>query len=52
MTVLRSLGRGVAHHRMKLAGFSRVNKHGRNNDKAVPSFFSGNWRDYLRRTKQ
>lgn len=44
MTVLRSLGRGVAHH--------RVNKHGRSNDKAVRSFFSEHWKDYLQRTKQ
>ena len=52
MTVLRSLGRSVAHHRMKLAGYSRVNKHGRSNDKAVRSFFSEHWKEYLQRTKQ
>ena len=25
MSVMRSLGRGVAHHRMRLGGYSRVN---------------------------
>lgn len=52
MTVLRSLRRGVAHHRMDVAGYSRVNKHGRSNDKAVPSFFAQHWYEYLQQTKQ
>ena len=53
MTVLRSLRRGVAHHRMKLSGYSRVNKHGRGKDKkSTPSFFSQHWYDYLQKTKQ
>jgi hypothetical protein len=37
---------------MELAGYNRVNKKGHSNDKAVPSFFSQNWYDYLVRTKQ
>lgn len=52
MTVLRSLRRGVAHHRMDVAGYVNVNKRGRNGDKAVPSFFSQHWREYLQKTKQ
>ena len=52
MTVMRSLRRGVAHHRMELAGYNRVNKKGRSNDKAVPSFFSQHWYEYLQKTKQ
>lgn len=52
MTVMRSLRRSVAHHRMKLGGYSRINKKGRNNDKAVPSFFSQHWYDFLQKTKQ
>lgn len=52
MTVLRSLRRSVAHHRMKIGGYSRVNKRGRGKDKnAVPSFFSQHWREYLQKTK-
>lgn len=43
MTVLRSLRRSVAHHRMKLAGYSRVNKR---------KWFAQNWYDYLQKTKQ
>lgn len=52
MTVMRNLRRSVAHHRMELAGYNRVNKKGHSNDKAVPSFFSQNWYDYLVKTKQ
>lgn len=48
MTVLRSLRRGVAHHRMKLGGYSRVNKGKGKHD----SFFAHNWYDYLVKTKQ
>lgn len=51
MTVLRSLRRSVAHHRMKLGGYSRVNKHGKGKSKN-PSFFSQHWYDYLQKTKQ
>ena len=51
MTVLRSLRRSVAHHRMALGGYSRVNKHGKGKSKN-PSFFSQHWYDYLQKTKQ
>lgn len=47
MTAMRSLKRSVAHHRMALAGYSRVNKHG----KGSRSFFSKIWQDYLVRTR-
>lgn len=47
MTVMRNLRRSVAHHRMALAGYSRVNKHG----KGTKSFFSKIWYDYLVRTR-
>lgn len=46
MTVMRSLKRSVAHHRMALAGYSRVNKHA----KGSRSFFSKICQDYLDRT--
>lgn len=46
MTAMRSLKRSVAHHRMALAGYSRVNKHA----KGSRSFFSKIWQDYLDRT--
>lgn len=46
MTAMRSLKRSVAHHRMVLAGYSRVNKHA----KGSSSFFSKIWQDYLDRT--
>ena len=46
MNAMRSLERSVAHHRMTLAGYSRVNKHG----KGDRSFFSKIWKDYLQRT--
>lgn len=48
MTVLRSLRRGVAHHRMDLGGYSRVNKGKGKHD----SFFAHNWYDFLQKTKQ
>ena len=51
MTVLRSLRRSVAHHRMALGGYTRVNKHGKGRSK-TPSFFSQHWYDYLQKTKQ
>lgn len=51
MTVLRSLRRSVAHHRMALGGYTRVNKHGKGKSKN-PSFFSQHWYDYLQKTKQ
>ncbi|HPM74349.1 MAG TPA: hypothetical protein PLA71_01340 [Saccharofermentans sp.] len=49
MTVMRNLRRSVAHHRMALAGYSRVNKHGK---KRGNSFFANNWYDYLVKTRQ
>lgn len=51
MTVLRSLRRSVAHHRMALGGYRRVNKHGKGKSKNT-SFFSQHWYDYLQKTKQ
>lgn len=51
MTVLRSLRRSVAHHRMALGGYTRVNKHDKGKSKN-PSFFSQHWYDYLQKTKQ
>lgn len=61
MTVMRSLRRGVAHHRMALAGYSHVNKDqkitkrnafGCQYVESSPSFFSNHWREYLHQTKQ
>ena len=61
MSVMRSLRRGVAHHRMKLAGYVHVNKNpktarrdpfGRLYYASDGSMFSHKWRDYLRLTKQ
>lgn len=40
MTVMRSLKRGVAHHKMKKAGYSQVNK-------GMQSYFSQNWRKFV-----
>lgn len=48
MSVMRSLRRSVAHHRMKLAGYSRVNKRKDKHD----SMFAQHWYEYLRSTKQ
>lgn len=48
MTVLRSLRRSVAHHCMKLAGYSRVNKGKGKHD----SMFAQHWYEYLQQTKQ
>lgn len=48
MSVLRYLRRSVAHHRMKLAGYSRVNKGKGKHD----SMFAQHWYEYLRTTKQ
>ena len=61
MSVMRSLGRGVAHHRMRLGGYSRVNDNpkqartdafGRKYYSKDGSFFSHHWKDYLQKTKQ
>ena len=61
MSVMRSLRRGVAHHRMELAGYSRVNDNpksvrqdafGRKYEVRDGSFFSHHWYDFLLKTKQ
>lgn len=61
MTVMRSLRRGVAHHRMALAGYDHVNKNqkiqkrdafGCKYVESEPSFFSKHWYEYLQKTKQ
>lgn len=61
MTVLRSLRRSVAHHRMKLAGYVHVNKNpkiarrdafGRQYYTKDGSMFSHKWMEYLKMTKQ
>ena len=52
MSVLRSLKRSVANHRMDIAGYVHVNKRGHHGDKSVPSFFSTHWREYLVKTAQ
>ena len=41
---MRKWARKVAHNKMKKAGFSRVNKH-----KTGNSFFSENWRDFVKK---
>lgn len=61
MTVMRSLRRSVAHHRMAIAGYSKVNANpksvrqdafGRRYEVRDGSFFSKHWYDYLQKTKQ
>ncbi len=61
MSVMRTLRRGVAHHRMDIAGFVHVNKNpksvhmdafGRKYEARDGSMFSHKWRDYLKMTKQ
>ena len=61
MTVLRSLRRSVAHHRMALGRYSHVNKDQKIQKRDAfgcqyveknPSFFSQHWYDYLQKTKQ
>lgn len=48
MTVMRNLRRSVAHHRMKIGGYSHVNDGKGKHD----SFFAQHWYDYLVKTKQ
>lgn len=61
MSVMRTLKRGVAHHRMDIAGYVHVNKNPKTAHKDAfgrvyytkdGSMFSHKWRDYLRMTKQ
>ena len=60
MSVMRSLRRGVAHHRMDIAGYVHVNKnpksvrtdaYGRKYEARDGSMFSHKWREYLKMTK-